>query len=104
MGFVLLLYWANGLLVVLCLWATGVPYSRLGIIAGLAVYTIGRLSTLVQVTPGGVGVVEFAYTAATRRTWGRNGSRRFSPGFFCTGWEPMPCPRSSVWWREASGR
>ena len=63
-GFVLLLYWANGLLVVLCLWATGVPYSRLGIIAGLAVYTIGRLSTLVQVTPGGVGVVEFAYTAA----------------------------------------
>lgn len=63
-GFVLLLYWANGVLVVLCLWAMGVPYSRMGIVSGLAVYTIGRLSTLVQVTPGGVGVVEFAYTAA----------------------------------------
>lgn len=63
-GFVQLLYWANGVLMVLCLWAVGIPYSHLGVLAGLAVYTIGRLSTLVQVTPGGVGVVELAYTAA----------------------------------------
>jgi uncharacterized protein (TIRG00374 family) len=30
---------------------------------GLAAYSIGRLSTVIQVTPGGVGVVEVAYTA-----------------------------------------
>ncbi|MDQ1247639.1 MAG: Flippase-like protein [Actinomycetota bacterium] len=62
--FVAVLYWANGLLLVVSLWAAGVPTSALGIVAGLAVYTIGRLSTLVQITPGGVGVVEVAYTAA----------------------------------------
>lgn len=61
---VLLLYWANGVLLVLCLWAVGIPRAELGMIAGLAVYTIGRLSTLVQITPGGIGVVEVAYTAA----------------------------------------
>lgn len=61
---VALLYWANGLLMVLSLWAAGVPQSALGLVAGLAIYTIGRLSTLVQITPGGIGVVEVAYTAA----------------------------------------
>lgn len=61
---VALLYWANGLLMVLSLWAAGVPRGELGLVAGLAVYTIGRLSTLVQITPGGIGVVEVAYTAA----------------------------------------
>lgn len=64
LGFVAALYWANGLLLVICLWAAGVPTERLGLIAGLAVYTLGRLSTLVQITPGGIGVVEVAYTAA----------------------------------------
>ena len=64
LGFVAALYWANGLLLVICLWAAGVPTAALGLIVGLAVYTLGRLSTLVQVTPGGIGVVEVAYTAA----------------------------------------
>ena len=63
-GYTLLVYWCNGLLIVACLWAVGVPYSAMGLLAGLAVYTIGRLSTLVQVTPGGIGVIEVAYTAA----------------------------------------
>lgn len=62
--FVAALYWANGLLLVVAIWAAGVPTAELGLAGGLAVYTVGRLSTLVQVTPGGVGVVEVAYTAA----------------------------------------
>lgn len=60
----LAVYWANGALMVTALWAAGIPFSKLGPLAGLGVYTIGRLSTLVQVTPGGIGVVEVAYTAA----------------------------------------
>jgi uncharacterized protein (TIRG00374 family) len=64
LAFVAGLYWVNGLLLVVCLWAAGVPTADLGLVGGLAVYTLGRLSTLVQVTPGGVGVVEVAYTAA----------------------------------------
>ena len=64
LAFVAALYWANGLLLVVCIWAAGVPTAELGLVSGLAVYTVGRLSTLVQVTPGGIGVVEVAYTAA----------------------------------------
>ncbi len=56
-------YWLNGLLLVFCMWACGVPYSTLNLITGLALYTIGRVSTIIQITPGGVGVVEVAYTA-----------------------------------------
>lgn len=56
-------YWFNGLLLVLCLWLVGIPHSGMPLVVGLAVYSIGRLSTIVQVTPGGVGVVEVAYTA-----------------------------------------
>jgi uncharacterized membrane protein YbhN (UPF0104 family) len=63
-GWTLAVYWANGILMVASLWAAGVSIHDLGPIAGLGVYTIGRLSTLVQVTPGGIGVVEVAYTAA----------------------------------------
>jgi len=56
-------YWFNGLLIVVCIWLVGVPVSALPLIIGLAAYSIGRLSTVIQVTPGGVGVVEVAYTA-----------------------------------------
>lgn len=56
-------YWFNGLLLTVCLWLSGIPYSELPLIVGLALYSVGRLSTIIQVTPGGVGVVEVAYTA-----------------------------------------
>jgi uncharacterized protein (TIRG00374 family) len=56
-------YWFNGLLLTVCLWIAGVPRAELPLIVGLALYSIGRLSTIIQVTPGGVGVVEVAYTA-----------------------------------------
>lgn len=56
-------YWFNGVLLVVCLWLSGIPYTALPLIVGLATYSIGRLSTIIQVTPGGVGVVEVAYTA-----------------------------------------
>jgi uncharacterized protein (TIRG00374 family) len=56
-------YWFNGLLLTVCLWIAGVPRSELPLIVSLALYSIGRLSTVIQVTPGGVGVVEVAYTA-----------------------------------------
>jgi uncharacterized protein (TIRG00374 family) len=56
-------YWFNGLLLTLCMWASGIPQAELPLIIGLALYSVGRLSTIVQVTPGGIGVVEAAYTA-----------------------------------------
>lgn len=57
-------YWLNGILLVLCLRLVGVDSSILPWGVALATYTVGRLSTVVQITPGGVGVVEVAYTAA----------------------------------------
>ena len=57
-------YWINGILLVLCLRLVGVDSSVLPWGVALATYTVGRLSTVIQVTPGGVGVVEAAYTAA----------------------------------------
>ena len=56
-------YWFNGLLLVVSMWFVGIPVSDLPLILGLALYSVGRLSTIIQVTPGGVGVVEVAYTA-----------------------------------------
>jgi uncharacterized protein (TIRG00374 family) len=73
-------YWFNGLLIVLCLWASGVPRAELGLLVGLAVYSIGRLSTIVQVTPGGVGVVEVAYTAAFTAVLGEQYSAQIITG------------------------
>ena len=56
-------YWLNGLLLTMSLWLVGISRSELPLVLGLALYSVGRLSTVVQVTPGGVGVVEVAYTA-----------------------------------------
>jgi uncharacterized protein (TIRG00374 family) len=57
-------YWLNGILLMLCLRLVGLDEQTLPWGVGLATYTVGRLSTVIQVTPGGVGVVEVAYTAA----------------------------------------
>jgi uncharacterized protein (TIRG00374 family) len=57
-------YWLNGILLMLCLRLVGVDEQELPWAIGLATYTVGRLSTVIQITPGGVGVVEVAYTAA----------------------------------------
>jgi putative heme transporter len=57
-------YWVNGILLVLCLRMVGIDTDVLPWSIALATYTVGRLSTVIQVTPGGVGVVEAAYTAA----------------------------------------
>ena len=57
-------YWTNGILLVLCLRMVGIDSTVLPWGVALATYTVGRLSTVIQVTPGGVGVVEAAYTAA----------------------------------------
>jgi uncharacterized protein (TIRG00374 family) len=56
-------YLLNGLLLVWCLWACGISRSALPMVLGLMLYSVGRLSTVVNITPGGVGVAEVAYTA-----------------------------------------
>jgi uncharacterized membrane protein YbhN (UPF0104 family) len=56
-------YVINGVLLVLCIWACGVSRTAMPFSLGLLLYTVGRLSTVVTITPGGVGVVEIAYTA-----------------------------------------
>ncbi len=57
-------YWLTGILLILCLRLVGIDSSVLPWGVALTTYTVGRLSTVIQVTPGGVGVVEVAYTAA----------------------------------------
>jgi uncharacterized membrane protein YbhN (UPF0104 family) len=56
-------YLLNGFLLVGCLWACGVHEIVMPVSLGLVLYSIGRLLTIVPVTPGGVGVAEVVYTA-----------------------------------------
>ena len=56
-------YAINGFLLVLCIWACGVSGEEMPLTSGILLYTIGRIFTVVSITPGGVGVVEIAYSA-----------------------------------------
>lgn len=56
-------YLANGVLLVASLWACGVSHRDLPLSLGLTLFAIGRLATIVPITPGGVGVAEVVYTA-----------------------------------------
>jgi uncharacterized protein (TIRG00374 family) len=56
-------YAINGVLLVLCIWACGVSWEQMPLTLGILLYTIGRIFTVVSITPGGVGVVEIAYSA-----------------------------------------
>ncbi len=56
-------YLLNGVLLVVCIWASGVSDSQLPLSLGLMIYSVGRIATIVSITPGGVGVVEIVYTA-----------------------------------------
>jgi uncharacterized protein (TIRG00374 family) len=61
---ILLKYLANGATLLFALRAVGVPRDPLTIAGCFAAYSLVRLATVVEITPGGVGVVEVAYTAA----------------------------------------
>jgi uncharacterized membrane protein YbhN (UPF0104 family) len=56
-------YLLNGFLLVACLWACGVEAAAMPVSLGLFLYSIGRLLTIVPITPGAVGVAEVVYTA-----------------------------------------
>jgi putative heme transporter len=56
-------YLLNGLLLVACLWACGVEKALMPVSLGLFLYSIGRVITIVPITPGAVGVAEVVYTA-----------------------------------------
>jgi len=56
-------YLLNGILLVSCLWACDIPRSELPLSLGLMLYSVGRIATVVNITPGGVGVAEVVYTA-----------------------------------------
>jgi len=56
-------YLINGVLLVMCLWACGITGAEMPLTLGFLLYTVGRIFTIVNLTPGGVGVVEIAYTA-----------------------------------------
>ena len=51
------------MLLVVCIWACGASYSELPLTLGLILYGVGRILTIIQVTPGGVGVTEIIYTS-----------------------------------------
>jgi uncharacterized protein (TIRG00374 family) len=61
---ILLKYLANAACLIIALRAVGVPRDPLTIAGAVAAYALVRLVTVVEITPGGVGVVEVAYTAA----------------------------------------
>jgi uncharacterized protein (TIRG00374 family) len=61
---ILLKYLANAACLIVALRAVGVPRDPLTIAGAFAAYALVRLVTVVEITPGGVGVVEVAYTAA----------------------------------------
>jgi hypothetical protein len=56
-------YLLNGVLLVMCLWACGASRDELPLSLGLMLYGVGRIATIVQITPGCVGITEIAYTA-----------------------------------------
>ena len=56
-------YLLNGFLLVACLWACGIERAVMPVSLGLFLYSIGRLLTIVPITPGAVGVAEVVYTA-----------------------------------------
>jgi uncharacterized membrane protein YbhN (UPF0104 family) len=56
-------YLINGFLLVGSLWACGVTGSEMPMTMGLFLYAVGRLATIVPITPGAIGVAEVAYTA-----------------------------------------
>jgi uncharacterized protein (TIRG00374 family) len=57
-------YAVTGAIFGLSLRATGLSYDELGVGAIAVVYTVVRLATIVNFTPGGVGVTEALYTSA----------------------------------------
>src|SRR5262245_38791077 len=56
-------YLVNGFLLVGSLWACGISASEMPLTLGLFLYAVGRVITVVPITPGAVGVAEVAYTA-----------------------------------------
>lgn len=56
-------YLLNGFLLVWSLWACGITRSEMPMSLGLFLYAVGRLLTIVPITPGAVGVAEVVYTA-----------------------------------------
>ncbi len=56
-------YLLNGFLLVGCLWACGVEEALMPVSLGLFLYSVGRVLTIVPITPGAVGVAEVVYTA-----------------------------------------
>lgn len=62
-GAVLATYWMHAALMIACMYACGLPLSAMGILTGLATFTIARTVLAVPLTPGGVGVLELGYSA-----------------------------------------
>ena len=56
-------YLLNGFLLVWCIWACGIERTALPLSLGLMLYSVGRIATVINITPGGVGVAEVVYTA-----------------------------------------
>lgn len=63
-GVIFLKYMLNALTLVIALRSVGVPKDPLTVAGIFAAYAVVRLVTVVEITPGGVGVVEVAYAAA----------------------------------------
>jgi uncharacterized protein (TIRG00374 family) len=71
-GTVLLKYVATAVTLVVSLRAVGVPADVLPVVGVFAAYAVVRLATVVEITPGGVGIVEVAYAAALGWAAGTN--------------------------------
>ena len=56
-------YLLNGFLLVWSLYACGITRGEMPMSLGLFLYAVGRLATIVPITPGAIGVAEVVYTA-----------------------------------------
>lgn len=73
-------YLLNGVLLVGALYACGATKEQLPLSLGLLLYAVGRVFTIVQITPGGVGVTEIAYTAVYTAVLGQSAQAEIVAG------------------------
>ena len=97
-------------MLVFCLRLVGIDDQTLPWDIALATYTVARLSTVIQITPGGVGVVEVAYTAAFVAVTSSTLQTTITAGVSSTAASHTSCRswsvRSAIWgggWTRAAG-
>lgn len=103
-------YFATAACLLVSLRAVGVPHDPLTVVGVFAAYSVVRLATVIEITPGGVGVVEVAYIAALTFVAGEGWDAQITAGVllfrFVTYVAPIPVGAVCyvIWRRKTSWR